>query len=93
MKVYFISLAAGILVGVVYSLLQVRSPAPPIVALVGLLGILAGEQLIPVGRAILAGQPWHTACAGQKTMEHLFGELPGRNRDEARQQRSPEATT
>lgn len=39
MKLYVLSLAAGLLVGVVYSLLQVRSPAPPLVALVGLLGI------------------------------------------------------
>ena len=36
------------LVGVSYSLLKVRSPAPPLVALVGLPGILAGEQIIPV---------------------------------------------
>ncbi|WP_164127664.1 DUF1427 family protein, partial [Stenotrophomonas maltophilia] len=38
MKLYVLSLGAGLLVGIVYSLLQVRSPAPPLVALVGLLG-------------------------------------------------------
>ena len=48
MKVYVLSLGAGLLVGVIYSLLNVRSPAPPLVALVGLLGILAGEQIVPV---------------------------------------------
>lgn len=53
MKLYALSLGAGLLVGVVYSLLQVRSPAPPLVALVGLLGILAGEQIVPVGRHLL----------------------------------------
>ena len=55
MKPYLLSLAAGLLVGVVYSLLNVRSPAPPAIALVGLLGILIGEQAIPVARHILAG--------------------------------------
>lgn len=45
MKIYLISLCAGVLAGVLYALLGVRSPAPPIVALVGLLGILIGEQV------------------------------------------------
>jgi XapX domain-containing protein len=50
MRVYLLSLGAGLLVGVVYSLLNVRSPAPPVVALVGLFGILIGEQIMPVAR-------------------------------------------
>ena len=45
MRSYLIALAAGLLVGVIYALLRVRSPAPPLVALVGLLGILIGEQI------------------------------------------------
>ena len=36
MKAYLLSLGAGLLVGVVYSLLGVRSPAPPLIALLGL---------------------------------------------------------
>jgi XapX domain-containing protein len=48
MKLYFISLAIGPLVGGIYGLLGVRSPAPPMIALTGLLGILIGEQAIPV---------------------------------------------
>jgi hypothetical protein len=32
---YMISLAVGLLVGVIYGLLNVRSPAPPAVALIG----------------------------------------------------------
>jgi XapX domain-containing protein len=48
MKLYLASLAAGLLVGIIYGVLNVRSPAPPIVALVGLLGILLGEQLPPL---------------------------------------------
>ena len=79
MKVYLLSLAAGILVGIVYSLLHVRSPAPPLVALVGLLGILIGEQVIPVGQQILSGRPWKNACASHETVSHVLGELPGRN--------------
>jgi XapX domain-containing protein len=55
MKIYLLSAGAGILVGVIYSLLNVRSPAPPLVALVGLLGILVGEQVIPVGKQLLSG--------------------------------------
>ena len=50
MRVYLLSLGAGLLVGIVYSLLNVRSPAPPVVALVGLFGILIGEQIIPVAK-------------------------------------------
>lgn len=43
---YAISLAVGVLVGVIYGLLNVRSPAPPIIALLGLLGILLGETAV-----------------------------------------------
>ena len=53
MRPYLVSLAAGILVGIVYSLLNVRSPAPPVIALVGLLGILAGEQVVPLAKRLL----------------------------------------
>lgn len=44
MKVLFVSFAVGLLVGVLYGLIRVKSPAPPIVALVGLLGMVLGEQ-------------------------------------------------
>lgn len=53
MKPYLISLGAGLLVGIVYHLLGVRSPAPPVIALVGLMGILLGEQAIPVAKSLL----------------------------------------
>ena len=79
MRTYLISLGAGLLVGIVYSLLNVRSPAPPVVALVGLLGILIGEQVIPVGRQLLAGTSLGAACRDAKCVPHLFGELPGRH--------------
>jgi len=44
MKMYIVSLAVGLLVGLIYGFLNVRSPAPPVIALVGLLGMLIGEQ-------------------------------------------------
>jgi XapX domain-containing protein len=57
MKPYLISLAVGLLVGVIYSALGVRSPAPPAIALIGLLGMLLGEQAIPITKRLLTGQP------------------------------------
>ena len=53
MKMYLVSLGAGVLVGVIYSALQVRSPAPPLIAIIGLLGMLFGDQVTPVSRAFL----------------------------------------
>lgn len=47
MKMYLLSLTVGLLVGVLYYVLNVKSPAPPLVALVGLLGMVIGEQLLP----------------------------------------------
>lgn len=44
MKPYLISLAVGLGVGLLYSVLGVRSPAPPGIALLGLLGMLIGEH-------------------------------------------------
>jgi XapX domain-containing protein len=43
-KMFFISFVVGIAVGVVYGLIKVKSPAPPIIALLGLLGMVLGEQ-------------------------------------------------
>ena len=53
MKPYLVSLAVGLLVGVIYALFNVRSPAPPVIALVGLLGILVGEQIPPLVKQAL----------------------------------------
>jgi XapX domain-containing protein len=44
MKALLISFLAGLLVGVSYGVIRVKSPAPPIVALLGLLGMVLGEQ-------------------------------------------------
>jgi XapX domain-containing protein len=82
-KLYLISLGVGVLVGVIYSLLNVRSPAPPIVALIGLAGMLVGEQIIPVGKQMLAGSAFHVAWRQSHCTAHIFGMLPGRPSDEA----------
>ena len=84
MKIYLISLGAGVLVGVIYSLLNVRSPAPPLVALIGLLGMLAGEQVIPVAKQMMAGEGLAAAWRQAKCAPHMFGMLPGRQADEAK---------
>ena len=44
MKIMFLSLIVGLGVGILYGLIRVKSPAPPIVALLGLLGMVLGEQ-------------------------------------------------
>src|SRR5271155_825777 len=44
MKILFLSFIVGLGVGVLYGLFRVKSPAPPIVALLGLLGMVLGEQ-------------------------------------------------
>jgi XapX domain-containing protein len=76
MKPYLFSLAAGILVGVVYALIHVRSPAPPVVALVGLLGILIGEQMPPLVKHVFSKSTTASAWVGQQVKPHVFGELP-----------------
>lgn len=57
MRAYLISLAVGVLAGSIYGLLNVRSPAPPVIALIGLLGMLLGEQLVPLGKRFVQGRP------------------------------------
>ncbi|PZR93200.1 MAG: XapX domain-containing protein [Stutzerimonas stutzeri] len=76
MKIYLISLGAGLLVGIVYSLLNVRSPAPPVIALVGLFGILAGEQIVPIAKRIVAGERISASWLKRECGEHVFGALP-----------------
>jgi XapX domain-containing protein len=43
---YCLSLGVGLAVGIAYGLLGVKSPAPPIIALIGLLGMLGGEMAV-----------------------------------------------
>lgn len=82
MKVYLLSLGVGLLVGILYSLLGVRSPAPPVVALIGLLGILLGEQIPPIVKRALSGRDVvsfiQTECS-----EHVLGALPDNREKDA----------
>lgn len=82
MKAYIISLGAGLLVGIVYSLLGVRSPAPPVIALVGLAGILMGEQLLPVARR-LADNTELARFVKNDCANHVLGDLPANARRDA----------
>ncbi len=79
MKPYLLSLGAGLIVGIVYSLMGVRSPAPPVIALIGLAGILLGEQLIPVARR-LTDRTELARFVSRDCARHLLGQLPT-NRD------------
>jgi XapX domain-containing protein len=77
MKPYLLSLGAGLLVGVIYSMLHVRSPAPPAIALLGLLGMLIGEQAIPIAKRLMAKAPVVAylkapECAGQVLGPHAI---------------------
>lgn len=73
MKPYLLSLAAGVLVGVIYALLRVKSPAPPTIALIGLLGILIGEQIVPVAARLFRGEPVASFIRQECTREILRG--------------------
>jgi XapX domain-containing protein len=55
MRPYLASLILGVAVGVVYGLVKVRSPAPPAIALLGLLGMLVGEQAVTLVRSHISG--------------------------------------
>lgn len=57
MKPYLLSLAVGLFVGGIYSLLGVRSPAPPAIALLGLMGMLLGEQAVPLVKRLVPRTP------------------------------------
>ena len=75
MRIYLLSLAVGLLVGLIYGLLHVRSPAPPVIALVGLLGILLGEQIPPLAQRLRTSSLARTSWLEQ-VKPHVFGHLP-----------------
>lgn len=58
MKMYLLSLAVGLLVGVLYYVLNVKSPAPPLVALVGLLGMVIESNCFLLSNPIF--NPFHS---------------------------------
>lgn len=76
---YLVSLGAGILAGVVYGLINVRSPAPPAIALVGLLGMLIGEQVVPVAKRIIDGAPITKAWFASECQPRITGVPSAKN--------------
>ena len=92
MKTYVLSLAVGLLVGVIYGVLNVRSPAPPVIALVGLLGILVGEQVVPLAKRLVSNEPVSAAWVREQCVPHVFGQLPGKTA-EAPQPKAIDART
>jgi XapX domain-containing protein len=84
MKPYLLSLGAGVLVGVLYALMGVRSPAPPTIALIGLLGMLLGEQVVPITKRLISGAPvvayLKTDCAEKVLGPHAPEALRGKDR-------------
>jgi xanthosine utilization system XapX-like protein len=63
MRTYLLSLGAGLVVGIVYSLLN----------------LLIGEQIIPVARHMLEGSHLAAAWRQSHGTPHIFGLLPGRH--------------
>jgi XapX domain-containing protein len=45
LKDYLVSFIVGVGVGLLYAFIRVKSPVRPLVALIGLLGIVIGEQI------------------------------------------------
>jgi XapX domain-containing protein len=65
---YLVSLVMGLAVGVAYGLVQVRSPAPPLIALVGLLGMVLGEQAVEMAKR-------HVSPFPQASIEQPTGDV------------------
>lgn len=64
---YVLSLVVGLGVGAIYGGLNVKAPAPPVIALVGLFGILLGETVV----RHIRGQPDAVAqCLHRKDFAH-----------------------
>ena len=76
MKAWIISLVCGVAAGVIYALLDVHSPAPPVVALLGLFGMLVGEQLIPIGRRLVSREPLPLAWFRHECVPKISGTAP-----------------
>ena len=64
---FLVSLGMGTAVGIAYGLSGVRSPAPPIIALVGLLGMVAGEQAVVMAKAHFFTAPLQQSQAFKDT--------------------------
>jgi XapX domain-containing protein len=63
---YLVSLLMGLTVGAVYGLVQVSSPAPPMIALVGLFGMVLGQQAVEMTKRHFVPPP-------QTSIQHDVG--------------------
>jgi len=72
-SVYLLSLGAGLLVGILYALIKVRSPAPPAIALLGLLGMLIGEQIVPIAGKVMRGEPLSISWFASECVPKITG--------------------
>jgi len=70
---YIVSLVMGLAVGVAYGLVQVNSPAPPLIALIGLLGMVLGEQGIDLARRQFFPPPALTAIVQPAPADNAQG--------------------
>lgn len=76
---YLMSIGAGVLVGIIYALINVRSPAPPAIALLGLLGMLIGEQMVPIAKRVIAGEPLSISWFKSECVPNITGLQAPRN--------------
>lgn len=76
LKTYVISLLMGVLVGVIYAFMDVNSPAPPVIALLGLFGMLVGEQIIPLCKRLINRQPVTLAWFRHECVPKISGTPP-----------------
>jgi XapX domain-containing protein len=67
---YLVSLLMGLAVGAAYGLVQVRSPAPPMIALVGLFGMVLGQQAVDMTKR-------HFVLSANTSSKHDVGSAKG----------------
>lgn len=76
LKSYVISLGVGVLAGLIYGLIDVNSPAPPVIALLGLFGMLVGEQLVPLAQRLIRREPVTLAWFRHDCVPKISGTAP-----------------
>jgi XapX domain-containing protein len=76
MNTYVVSLLAGMLAGALYALIGARSPAPPVIALLGLLGMLLGEQGITIAKRAIQGHAITGAWFVSECVPKITGASP-----------------
>jgi xanthosine utilization system XapX-like protein len=54
----------------------VRSPAPPAIALIGLFGMLVGEQAVPIAKRLMSGEPVTVSWFRAECVSRISGIAP-----------------